>query len=111
MLATRFIVVFSLLFAILSGMARAEIEPAEKNKQLESVRQRIRALQSGLDDLVNKKHLVGAELGDNERLYGKLSNALKQQNDEFTAREKWLKTAREERDLNQHKILADKVPL
>ncbi|MGH8556058.1 MAG: murein hydrolase activator EnvC family protein [Methylococcales bacterium] len=111
MQATRFIIVFSLLVAILPVAGRAEIEPAEKDKQLESLQQRIRALQSRLDDLGNKKHSVRAELRDNERLYGKLSNALKQLNDEFAAQEKRLKTVREERDLNQHKILDDKVSL
>ncbi|MCI0654804.1 MAG: peptidoglycan DD-metalloendopeptidase family protein [Methylococcaceae bacterium] len=111
MLATRFIIVFSLLFAILAVTGRAEIEPAQKNKQLESLRQRIRALQSGLDDLGNKKHSVRTELRDNERLYGRLSNTLRQLNDEFTAQEKRLRSVRRERDLNQQKILDHKASL
>lgn len=100
----RFIIVFSLVFATLPGSGWGEVETEGKKKQLEALQGRIRSLQSALEDLENKKDSVRAELRDNERLYGNISNALKRLDDDIALQEQRLRKVRQDRDLNQRKI-------
>lgn len=104
MQVTRFIIAFSLVFAGFSGPGWGEVQTEEKKKQLEALQERIRSLQSTLDDLENQKNSVRAELRDNERLYGTLSNALKRLNDDIVLQAQRLSKVRRERDLNQREI-------
>lgn len=109
--AIRFIIVVSLLFALHSSAGRTEIETEAKKQELESLRERIRSLQNGLEALANKKDSVRAELRENEIRYGYLSNSLHRLNDEIGAQTKHLQAVRRERDLSQRRITGYKASL
>ncbi|MGR9105653.1 MAG: murein hydrolase activator EnvC family protein [Gammaproteobacteria bacterium] len=100
----RFIILFSIFCTLGSGNGWSENETGNKKRQLEALEHRIRALQATLDELENKKNSLRAELRDNERSYGALSNALKRLNDEIAASESNLATVRGKRDSNRRKL-------
>ncbi|MGH8551566.1 MAG: murein hydrolase activator EnvC family protein [Methylococcales bacterium] len=100
----RFIIVFSLVFAAFPDSGWSEVETEEKRTQLEALQERIRLLQSALEDLENEKNSVRAELRDNERWYGNISNALKRINDDIVLQEQRLRKVRLDRDLTQGKM-------
>jgi murein hydrolase activator len=111
MRAVRYIIVCSLIFLLFPGSGFGQDESGHKREQLDNLQQQIQLLQRTLDQLVDKKSSVRAELRENERLYGTVAAALKRLNDQIEGQEKSLRKLRNERDLNQKKSLQLKQSL
>lgn len=97
--------VVSLVLALFPVSGWSEAGAGEKTKQLNALQQRITSVQKSLEDIENKKNSVRADLRDNERLYGEISNTLKRLNDEIGAQEKRLQEVRLQRDRKKQMIV------
>lgn len=108
--AVRFITVFSIVFLFFADCGwSASDAPADRN--LKTLQQRIQLIQDRLENLESKKNSVRNEYKENERKYQEVLSALSRLEQEISALEKRLEEVREERNLNENKIVQQKMSL